>query len=108
MSSHPCCAVRKELAGTRIAGGDSRSPARGRGRRDLVGSIFPCAILILLPKCPVCIAAYVAMGTGIGISVATATCLRSGTVILCAVLLTYFAVRYAKRILHSPTHPTPR
>jgi hypothetical protein len=108
MSSHPCCAVRKELAGTRVAAGDPRRPARGRSLRDLVGSIFPGAILILLPKCPVCIAAYVAMGTGIGISVATATYLRFGTVILCAVLLTYFAVRYAERILRSPTHPTPR
>jgi hypothetical protein len=47
-----------------------------------------------LPKCPACIAAYVAMGTGLGLTLRAATYLRIGIVILCAIALAYFAVRY--------------
>jgi hypothetical protein len=35
---------------------------------EIVSSVVPAVILVLLPKCPVCIAAYIAMVTGIGAS----------------------------------------
>ena len=97
MNSHPCCAVRREMAGARIAKGDPRSPARGRGRRDLIGSIFPAAILVLLPKCPACLAAYVAI-TGIGLTLSAATYLRLGLLVLCVVSLAYVAARQVRGI----------
>jgi hypothetical protein len=58
--------------------------------------LFPSIILILMPKCPVCFAAYVALASGIGLSVTTAAYIRSAIIILCGMLLLYLA---AKRLL---------
>jgi hypothetical protein len=100
MSSLPCCAVGQETRGARVAGGDPRPTAsRKRAARGFAGLIFPGAVLVLLPKCPACIALYVAMGTGIGLSVATATYLRVGIVALCVMSLAYFGARYPHRLI---------
>jgi len=72
--------------------GDSRRPvSRLRRGGELAGWIIPSAILALLPKCPACVAAYVALATGIGISLPIATYLRAMLVLLCAASLFFFA-----------------
>jgi hypothetical protein len=53
----------------------------------------PGAILAVLPKCPICIAMYVALATGVGVSVSAATYLRTGTIVVCAASLLFLAVR---------------
>lgn len=100
MISHSCCAVHHEPAGTRIVNNDPRPAAlKQRQGRRFAGLIFPSAVLVLLPKCPACLAAYVAMGTGIGLSLPAATYLRFGVLTLCAVLLACFTARWSAIII---------
>jgi hypothetical protein len=59
--------------------------------------LFPATVLVLIPKCPFCVAAYVAIFTGIGISVSTARWIQILMLALCLTSLAYLAVRFWRR-----------
>jgi hypothetical protein len=63
---------------------------------DFAGWIIPGAILALIPKCPMCLAAYIVAWTGIGLSFTAATYLRTALLVLCAGLILFFSARPTK------------
>jgi hypothetical protein len=82
------------------AGDNARRPAsRLRRGGEVAGYIVPGALLVLMPKCPACVAAYVALASGIGISLPTATWLRTMLVMLCVASLLYFLTRHLRRFI---------
>jgi hypothetical protein len=58
--------------------------------RRLAGWLLPGGLLVLMPKCPVCLAAYVAIFTGAGLSMAVAQGLRAVVIAGFVVLLLVF------------------
>jgi hypothetical protein len=67
---------------------------------DLVSWIVPAAILALIPKCPMCLAAYVALWTGIGLSISAAIYLRASLLVVSIALILFLAVRSVHRLIH--------
>jgi hypothetical protein len=55
-----------------------------RKRVRLAGAIPSGIALVLLPKCPACIAAYLAAATGLSLSIGSASWLRTAILILCS------------------------
>ncbi len=94
MNAGGCCQMETR------ARGDARRPApRSRHGGEIAGWNVPSATLALLPKCPLCVAAYVALATGIGISLPAATHLRAMLVVICAASLAFLAARRVRGLL---------
>ncbi|MEG9438905.1 hypothetical protein JAO29_22445 [Edaphobacter sp. HDX4] len=73
------------------------APSKARQARDAGEWGVPTLVLFLLPKCPMCVAAYVAMFTGIGLSIEAATWLRASTLAVCVLALTALTTRLLRR-----------
>lgn len=70
------------------------SPASIADRsRKVAGWLVPTALLTIMPKCPMCLAAYVAMCSGIALPFSTAQSLRLALIVACVVALSYVIVR---------------
>ena len=90
-------------------GGEPASPG-GAPRRTTAASLLrragaavewglPIATLALIPKCPACVAAYVLLFTGVGLSFSGAAALRWGLIALSVLALALLLVRAARRML---------
>jgi hypothetical protein len=90
-----CCSFRDDPRGR-----DGSRPPASRFRRggEVAGWVIPGMILALMPKCPACLAAYVAIGTGIGLSVPAATHLRMWIWIVSVASLLFLAARRVRRL----------
>jgi hypothetical protein len=82
------------------------APKPGSGRRTSavirrawrgIQWLVPAAVMALIPKCPLCVAAYVALFTGVGISVSTAQWIQILMWVFCLTALAYLAVRHWRR-----------
>jgi hypothetical protein len=101
MNTHRCCEVASDPCPKPFtapgAHGELHSPTFTRRCLDIACWIVPGAILTLMPKCPACLAAYVAIATGVGLSFSTATHLRASLLILSLALLLFLVVRRLRR-----------
>jgi hypothetical protein len=97
MNTHRCCEVASDPCPKPFtapgAHGELHSPTFTRRCLDIACWIVLGAILTLMPKCPACLAAYVAIATGVGLSLSAAIHLRASLLVLCIVLLLYPVVR---------------
>jgi hypothetical protein len=94
VNTHLCCEGAASNSRFRpfaapTAEGKPQRPSFIRSCLQVGGWIVPGAILALMPKCPACLAAYVAIATGVGLSLSAATHLQASLVVLCIALLLY-------------------
>ena len=66
---------------------------------DVLGWIVPGVIMAMLPKCPMCLAAYIAIWTGVGISLSAATRLRVALLVLSVGLALFMAAKNTSRLI---------
>jgi len=88
-----CCCQRKP----RTDHGAPQQKSWLRRAREAAGWIVPGAVLALLPKCPLCLAACVALGTGFTMSCSSAHLLMRGLTVLCLGTLALCVVRRVVR-----------
>lgn len=64
---------------------------------EIVGWALSTTIVLFVPKCPACLAAHLAIWTGLGVSFSMASYLRWGLLILCGGSLIYLASQWSRR-----------
>jgi hypothetical protein len=86
VNAHACCTPRSEGRATTL-------------RRGLWSStcLLPAALLALAPKCPVCLAAYLTLVSGVGITATAAEHVRTVGAGLAAAGVIFLASRYFRR-----------
>jgi len=80
-------------------GKNAGSPGMASRLVGLAEWLIPSTILALMPKCPACVAAYVALATGIGILMPTATFIRYAMGVACVASLAFLLNRSIRRAL---------
>jgi hypothetical protein len=66
--------------------------------REILAWFVPSVGLLLVPKCPACLAAHVTLWTGLSLSLSTATYLRWLLLLLCVASLLFLIVKRLDRI----------
>jgi hypothetical protein len=90
--AHTCC-----KAGTVLK--DNGRGSLVRRKAGLIRGIIPGVLLLLVPKCPLCLAAYISVATGIGISFTTAKYLRIILIVLCVSSLLFLTLRRVRSLV---------
>jgi hypothetical protein len=89
------------VADLRFGSGQNRQKGESADRQqnllsrfvNFVGWIVPSAILVLIPKCPVCVAGYAVIGTSVGFSLSAFAQLRLALIVLCVVSLSFVGTK---------------
>ena len=85
----------------------ARLRARLRRSAGVVGWLAPGVALAVLPKCPLCVAGWIAAVSGLGVSLSVAAWLRDALWVAGALLLALLVWR-AMRVRRRPGRPRNR
>lgn len=72
-----------------------------RNCRSAAAFLIPSLLLAIMPKCPACLAAYVALVTGTSLSLSAASSIRMTFVILCVAILSVLSIKPICRFLRN-------
>jgi len=80
-------------------------PSRRLARRfyGAAASILPGAVLVLLPKCPLCLAAWLTVATGIAVPAALVAPVRGLVVVFWAAAVALGATQIVRRVANRRT-----
>lgn len=98
MKTRSCCQMKSKLKDGASPAPTLRSQSRWRRGGEIAGWIIPSATLVLMPKCPACVAGYVALFSGVGISLTNASVIRTALLILCFATLLGLALKRLQRL----------
>src|SRR5712671_2615184 len=90
MNSTTCCTREPTMSrreSSKWADGKTHPSLLARKLAQVTRWSVPALVLALLPKCPACLAAYVALGTGIPLSMVAASFLRTLLITVCVTML---------------------
>lgn len=94
-----CCSPRGRETPAAPAGGEETGGGAGwRRTRSFAEWAAPIAALALMPKCPMCVAGYVALLTGVGLSISAASAVRWAFIGLSVLALAFLSLRAALRM----------
>jgi hypothetical protein len=62
--------------------------------------VFPAVVAILVPKCPLCLGAWFAAGTGVALPAIVARSIRPASLIVCMLAVIRFLFMYVVRSRH--------
>jgi Fe2+ transport system protein B len=106
-----CCQItasRTQSFSSKAADGKAH-PSSGKQRWFALAKFSLSAlVLALLPKCPACFAAYIALGTGISVSVAAASFLKTLLVAICVGMLIWFLASAFRSVITGRLRPHNR
>ena len=103
-----CCGDREPVAigvamsnnASRIEACRDRKPIGLRARCVMLGQwAAPLVALALVPKCPACVAAYILLFTGVGLSMPVAAAVRWSLIAICFAALGMLLFRKLRRAL---------
>ncbi len=75
-----------------------QAPSAVKRATEALGWVGSSALLLALPKCPACLAAYALVWTGVGISFTAASYVRIGVTALCVAALCGLAFYRIKKV----------
>jgi len=97
MYAESCCVPGRHSSDTARTGSHRTGSHRSRKAAQWGA---PVLVLSLMPKCPMCVAAYLAMA-GVGVSAGAAAWLREGAIALCIMVLGVLVLRTLQRCQRS-------